>query len=94
MLAAGCGFLAAHFSSSFSTATALWASADASTPTETSLGRYFSWHSPSVPTADLLSDGTVPPSVFLDYVETKKLRHAFIDITRHSCMHNSILKQV
>lgn len=32
MLAAGCGSLAVHFSSSFSTATAQWDSDDAQTP--------------------------------------------------------------
>lgn len=35
MLAAGCGFLAVHFSSSFSTATAPWDLDDAQTPTAT-----------------------------------------------------------
>lgn len=39
MLAAGCGFLAVHFSSSFSTATALWDLDDAQTPMGTTYGQ-------------------------------------------------------
>jgi len=39
MLAAGCGFLAVPFSSSFSTATALWDLEDAQTPMATTFGQ-------------------------------------------------------